>query len=244
MMDDPLAAYLEEVVEVLERSLGNDLVAVSLVGGAGAESFEPKSSDVDVAVVTERPAPSGALLSLASELSHQRRPVPARRLELVVYTRAGLARGEFILNLNTGSDIERADLDPAEAESFWFVLDLAVARGRSRALVGPALSALAPAPPRAQVTAAALQALDWFAAAEPGAPDTALNACRSWQWAVTDEWPTKAEAARWARPRLANPELIDEALRLRAEGSRDGLDPQRVRELAARAREALLAKRS
>jgi hypothetical protein len=126
-----LDGYLEELLGVLRTALGRELVAVSLVGGAGAGAFEPGASDVDVAVVIERPVPADLLLELAAELSHQRRPVPARRLELVVYTRAGLAEGEFALNLNTGHDVERADLDPAAAESFWFVLDLAIARGRA-----------------------------------------------------------------------------------------------------------------
>jgi hypothetical protein len=236
-----LDGYLEELLGVLRTALGRELVAVSLVGGAGAGAFEPGASDVDVAVVIERPVPADLLLELAAELSHQRRPVPARRLELVVYTRAGLAEGEFALNLNTGHDVERADLDPAAAESFWFVLDLAIARGRSEALFGPPLDVLAPEPPRERVRGAVLASLDWFAADAPDSPDTALNAARSWVWAETGRWATKGEAAVWARGRAPDPGVIDSALALRAEGRLSGLDPARVRELSARARRAVAA---
>jgi predicted nucleotidyltransferase len=233
-----LAGYLDELLSVLRTALGKELVAVSLVGGAGAGAFEPGSSDVDVAVVIERPVPAESLLDLAAELSHQRRPVAARRLELVVYTRAGLADGEFALNLNTGPDIEQADLDPAAAESFWFVLDLAIARGRSTPLFGPPLEALAPEPPPERVREAVLASLDWFAADAPDSADTVLNAARSWLWAETGEWATKGEAAAWARSRARDPALIDAALALRAEGRLSGLDPASVRELSARARRA------
>lgn len=239
---DAREAYLRELVELVADRLGERLLAVALIGGAGAGEFEPASSDIDVAVVVDRPEAAEAAVDLASELSHRSRPVPARRLELVVYARAGLAGGEFLLNLNTGTDVESAETQPRPGESFWFVLDLAIARGRSRALLGPPLSELVPEQPRARLAAAALEALDWFAKAEPGAPDTVLNACRSWDWAVTEEWSTKAEAARWARGRAPDPGLVEEALRLRAEGAREGLDAARVRELCACARKALVTR--
>ncbi len=240
-MDAALAAYLEELVRVVRTALGKEVVAVALIGGAGAGAFEPGASDVDVAVVIERALPAEPLLLLAAELSHRRRPVPARRLELVVYTRAGLAEGEFALNLNTGSDIELAELDPGATESFWFVLDLAIARGRSTPLLGPPLADLAPSPPLSRLRDAVLASLDWFAADAPGSPDTLLNALRSWRWAETGEWSTKAEAAEWALQRGADDGLVKEALDLRREGRLSGLEPVLVRELSARARAAVEA---
>jgi predicted nucleotidyltransferase len=238
-VDAALSSYLDELLLVVRKRLEKELVAVSLIGGAGAGAFEPWASDVDVVVVIERPLPPETLLELAAALSHRRRPVPARRLELVVYTRAGLRDGEFALNLNTGFEIEHAGLDPAETDSFWFVLDLAIARGRSTPLLGPPLRELAPEPSRELVRAAALASLDRFAAHSPESPDTALNAARSWLWAETGQWATKGEAAEWARSRAPDPELIDAALALRRDGRPAGLDPGAVGELAARARDAL-----
>lgn len=240
-MDSDLAGYLEELLRVVRTALGNEVVAVSLVGGAGAGAFEPGASDVDVAVVIERPVAPETLLELAAGLSHRRRPVPARRLELVVYTRAGLADGEFALNLNTGADIEHAGLDPAATDSFWFVLDLAIARGRSTPLFGPPLEELAPSPPLSRLRDAVLASLDWFAADAPGSPDTALNALRTWRWAETGEWSTKAEAAEWALGRGADDELVKEALALRRDGRLSGLEPGLVRQLSRRARQAVEA---
>ena len=238
---DACEGYLRELVEVVAARFGEHLLAVALVGGGGAGEFEPASSDIDVAVVVDGAQAADAAVALARDLSHRRRPVPARRLELVVYTRAGLAAGDFVLNLNTGTDIESAQTEPRPGELFWFVLDLAIARGRSRSLLGPPLSELVPEQPRARLAAAALEALDWFAAAEPSAPDTALNACRSWRWAEEGVWSTKSEAASWAAERAPDPALVQEALRLRSEGIRAGLDAGCVGELAARARAALAA---
>jgi Domain of unknown function (DUF4111) len=119
------------------------------------------------------------------------------------------------------------------------VLDLAIARGRSTALLEPPLHELAPEPPRELMRATVLASLDWFAADSPDSPDTALNAARSWLWAETGQWATKREAAEWARSRAPEPELIDAALALRREGRSAGLDPGAVRGLAGRARDAL-----
>ena len=60
-MDAALAAYLEELVRVVRTALGKEVVAVALIGGAGAGAFEPGASDVDVAVVIERALPAEPL---------------------------------------------------------------------------------------------------------------------------------------------------------------------------------------
>ena len=86
-----------------------------------------------------------------------------------------------------------------------------------------------------------LASLDWFAADAPDSPETVLNALRSWRWAETGEWSTKAEAAEWALGRGANEGLVKEAFALRREGRLSGLEPSRVRELSARARAAVEA---
>jgi predicted nucleotidyltransferase len=238
-VDPSLDAYLDGLVGVLRRRLGDDLVAVALIGGAGAGAFEPAASDIDVAVVVEHPPAAEPLGALAAELSHGRRPVPARRLELVVYTREGLDTGDFELNLNTGADVEDAETEPKPGEGFWFVLDLAIARERSRALVGPPLAELVPPLPRERLAAAALRSLRWLAEHEPDAPDTLLNACRSWRWAAEGVWSTKVEAAEWALARSSDPGLVRAALAERKLGRREGLDVAEVRRVVARAEEAL-----
>jgi hypothetical protein len=229
--------YLGGIVALLCERLGGDLLSVALIGGGGAGSFEPASSDIDVAVVVARAPASELLLGLAGELSHSRRPVPARRLELVVYSR----EGEVLLNLNSGDDVERAEMGIDPAERFWFVLDVAIARGRSRTLFGEPLGAVLSEPPPGEVRAAALDSLRWFAREEPGAPDTLLNACRTWRWAVDGEWSTKEEAADWALPRVSDPAAIRAAVDARRSGRREGLDPGAVRRVAALAEEALLS---
>jgi hypothetical protein len=243
-MERRIEAYLERLVEVLQGRLGERLVAVSLVGGAAAGTFEPAASDIDVAVVAE-PAPGrDELLALATALAHARLPVPARRLELVLYAPDGLREGRFALNLNTGEDADHAGTDPEAEDAFWFVLDLAIAREHERALVGPPLSELAPAAPRERLAAAGEQALLWFAGNEPGGPDTVLGACRSWCWALEDRWRTKPGAAAWARPRAPDPAVIDRALDLRRAGRRDGIDPAAAAPLVEAALRALRAVRT
>jgi predicted nucleotidyltransferase len=65
-----LRAYLEALNSRTRAQLGPSLVAVSLVGSAGAGWYEPGVSDVDVAVVVNRALNAQSARALAAKLSH------------------------------------------------------------------------------------------------------------------------------------------------------------------------------
>ncbi|HSI79744.1 MAG TPA: aminoglycoside adenylyltransferase domain-containing protein [Solirubrobacterales bacterium] len=184
--------------------------------------FDPDRSDLDVQAVSEDEVPRRTLERLAAELSEPALPCPARGLELVVYTRAGLRhrRGPaFALNLNTGPAIEHHQgLDPDAEPRFWFTIDVSIARQRGRSLAGPAPAVILPELPRPLVLAALRDSLAWHRSRDPAA--AVLAACRGWAWASEGRWLSKAEAARWAVARLDDRRPVDRALARRDEAGR------------------------
>ena len=236
-MSDAVAAYLRAVVERLRSLLGDELVAVWLIGSGAAGGFEPEASDVDVIVVVRGTLGQDAKRRLAQELSDERLPCPARKLELVVYTREQVASPdrEPRFELNLGS--------PVPEPSHWFLLDLAGARATGRTLLGPAPGALLPELPRDWILDALLDSLDWHAAEEPVGPNAVLNAARAWQYAEQGAWSSKPDAAAWASARSGDSALIENALALRSGAGRGALARAEVAAFLKRARAAVEAAR-
>ena len=127
-----LEPYLDELVASLRRVAPLD--AVYLVGSAALGAYEHGRSDVDVVAVTSRPLGLEERRALAAAATSL--PVPARKLELVVYPR-GSDRWELNLNTPDAETAEHVGLDPDSEPSFWFVLDRAIAEQHALALHGP-----------------------------------------------------------------------------------------------------------
>jgi hypothetical protein len=219
-----MRSYLEALDLRTRGELGSSLVAVTLVGSAGAGWYEPGVSDVDVAVVVNRALDEGSARSLAAKLSHRRLACPARKLELVVYRRELLAQPTwplpFELNLNTGDGAaDHVGLDARAEAPHWFLLDLAIARERSTPVSGPPLHALLGEIPRSAVLDALRSALDWYDLEEPDHAASILAACRAWHYAEEGEWTSKRGAAEWAAERLPDPGPVHSALTLRGGGT-------------------------
>jgi predicted nucleotidyltransferase len=179
-----LAPYLGRLVEVLGAQA--PIEAVYLVGSAALGAYEHGRSDVDVVAVTARSLALDERLALAEAVESV--PVPARKLELVVYPR-GSDRWE--LNLNTGDHV---GLDPDAEPSFWFVLDRAIAEQHATALVGPPWGELF-APESAEAIEAALGEVAAFDRWDDPAADAELAAARAQVWRETGRWVSKREAA-------------------------------------------------
>jgi hypothetical protein len=227
----PHPDYLDAVVRTLAGALGDDLVAVILGGSPALGAYEAGRSDLDMIAVCERELGAARARELAGALSHARLPCPARKLELVVLRRSSAA-GEpgapaFDLNLNTGAGAaDHVGLEPGAEPGHWFVIDRAIARQRGRALHGPPPRDVLAEVPRGEVIAALRASLDWHQAHEADSPDAVLNACRGWRWTRTGRWTAKARAGEWAREKMADPSVVDAALRARGSGER--LDPGAV----------------
>ena len=200
-----------------EAQLGTELVGVWLFGSCALGDFDPDRSDVDIQAVTRGTLPVEERRALAATLSHDSLPCPARGLEFVLYPANGLAGPDaprFQLNLNTGSDMpERLDLDPTDQPRFWFVIDIAIGREHGIPLAGPAPGEVLPEIPRKLALTALMDALSWFEQNEGDSAQTVQSACRAWAYAREGVWMSKTGAARWARERSPDAELIDQARR-------------------------------
>jgi nucleotidyltransferase-like protein/aminoglycoside adenylyltransferase-like protein len=210
------AAYVAEIVARARDVLGGDLRGVCLMGSAALGDYRPGRSDIDVAVVAERPLPLVAREALVGALEHDALPCPARGLELVTYDPAGLADPggpAYLINLNTGPRMDhQVSFDPADNPRFWFTLDVAIGRTLGRTLLGPPPADLFPELPDTMIRGAARESLDWWSA-NGGHPFTAvLAACVAWRWSETGTWSSKGAATRWAADRAAERDVLRAAL--------------------------------
>ena len=188
-----LGPFLDELVDVLAEY---DVQGAYLVGSASLGAYEPGSSDVDVYAVVARPLDEAVKADLRTRLSTL--DPPARRLELVVYSRGEAENAEPRFELNFGDEDESAH---------WFVLDRAIAERHAVPLMGPAWTDVFAPVSHEQVLEALLQSLAWYERHDPaGVP---LAAARAWAWVETGEWMSKEQAAAWLSARVR--ERIEEA---------------------------------
>lgn len=235
-LDATAETYVAELVLRLRSALGDALLGVWLLGSGARDDYVPGRSDLDVAAAVTRRLTQAEKDAIVASCRHEALACPAKGLELVLYVPSRAPAYE--LNLNGGPVVPfHVSFEAFEDEPQWFVVDLACARDGSRPLFGPRLDEVFPQLDPVVVRDAVRAVLDWQERSEPSAPNSVLNACRAWRFAVEGVWSSKTEAARWARD--AEPELIDAALALRRGSEAAPLDADRVRLLLDRAREAL-----
>ena len=213
------AGYLQQLLRRVRGVAGDRLLGVWLMGSAALDDFDQVRSDLDVQAVSTSPLTLAERGSLAAALEHEALPCPARGLEFVLYARDDLTAADgpaYGLNLNTGARMEhQLSFDAAADPRFWFVIDLSIARQHALTLAGPAPADAFPPLPDALVRAALGDALEWFAQEGGSVGQTVLSAARTWAWATDGHWLSKADSARWARGRLADPGPVDRAIALR-----------------------------
>src|SRR5512144_357559 len=83
--------YLAGVRGALRRALGDRLVGVWLAGSAALGDFDPARRDLDVLAIAADPIAASELRALAAAVQEGASGCPARGIELVLYTRDGLA---------------------------------------------------------------------------------------------------------------------------------------------------------
>lgn len=214
MSEDAARAYVRELVGRLRSVLGDELVGAYLIGSLALGGYEPGRSDVDAAAVVGRPLSVTEKEAVVGACRHEALPCPARKLELVLYARGRMPA--FELNVNTGADEPlHAGFDASAEPAFWFVLDLAIARGSGETLAGPPPADVVPEMARGELEAAVRQSLDWFLSHEAAADDLVLNACRTRRLLDEGMWSSKPEAGEWALARLPDRGVVEAALALR-----------------------------
>jgi Aminoglycoside adenylyltransferase, C-terminal domain len=178
-----------------------------------------------VALVTAAPLTDAAKHVLVDALRHEALPVPARGLELVVYTRAVAASGSpepaFEVELNTGPDMPfratyRPEDRPAADGLFWYGLDRSLLSGIDGSLLGPPASAVFADVPPEELRRLLVDALTWWLGL-PGDPvDAVLGACRSLVRFRDSVWLPKVAAGRRLLEEGYQPsEVVDAAVAAR-----------------------------
>ncbi len=178
-LDAAAEAYVGEVVEqigAVAEVHGAYVLGSGLLGG-----FDPATSDIDLVVVVSRPLASGEKEELARLVAEL--PVPARKLELVVYA-AGARPPDYELNFPDG----------AGESPHWFLIDAAVAQGHATPFAGAEWRDLFAPIPEDEVRCALEAGLAWAGQNELDDPNTAVNAARSRRYLEDGTWISKAEA--------------------------------------------------
>ena len=181
-----LVTYLDRLVGVLTDAV--EIEAVYLVGSAALGAYEHGHSDVDVVAVTSGSLSADELRALAA--AAEALPVPARKLELVVYPR-GSDRWELNLNTPDGDEATHLGLNPDQEPTFWFVLDRAIAEQHAVPLLGPPWAELFEPVSREAIEAALDEGAAFDGWSEANA---ALAGVRGRAWRETGHWISKPEA--------------------------------------------------
>lgn len=220
-VDRAVADFVGALVARTEAVLGEDLLAMALVGSLATGDAHPATSDIDVLVVVDQAPDCARRDGLADEIVTLGLQCPWAGVEYVVYqadaVRAPTYPLRYTLNVNAGPRRD-AHVSVGGDPAHWFLLDVAMACQLAIPLRGPRPSALIAEPPAVDVLQAIHDALAWHGAHSASSPDAVLNACRSWRWIETHRWTSKGEAARWALARGRAPDdaaVIADALSTR-----------------------------
>ncbi len=230
--------YLAAVVARARESLGGNLIGAYAGGSVAFGSYQSGRSDIDVALVTADPLTWTQKDDLVQRLRHESLPCPARGLELVVYWRAvagaGAAEPGFEVELNTGAGMPfRAtyggtERDPADG-LFWYAIDRSILREHGRSLIGPPAHEVFGEVARGNLRQLLIDGLRWYlaqpaptgSAADTGASDAVLSACRALARIRTGYWLAKVPAGH----RIADSELGGEVIRAAIDGRVNGGPP-------------------
>ena len=242
-LDNESAGYVESVSDRLENVLGANLVGLYLHGSAALGDFSQARSDVDLLAVASHPVTREEKQHIAEELSSAALPCPASGLEFHLVTRASLETPtqqppfEIHVATQSGEPDKVVDGNNREGDPD-LVMHFAVLHEYGVPLRGPAPKKLFPPIPREWLLKAFADELRW---AEVNASPAyqVLNACRAWRFVEEDAICSKTEGAEWARQRLADPAVIDQALQHRR-GTTDAYpDEERTKSLLDEVQERL-----
>lgn len=195
--------YLATLVGRSREVLGENLVGAYAAGSLALDAYQPGRSDIDVALVVAAPLVDDVKRDLVSALRHEALPVPARGLELVVYTVSAAGAGEpaplFELELNTGPGMGfRATYDPAQRPRedgwFWYALDRSVLSGSDRSMLGPPAATVFADVSVKDLQTLLVEAIDWWMQVPGDTVDAVLGACRSLVRFRCGRWLSKVAA--------------------------------------------------
>jgi hypothetical protein len=232
---EPLDRILPALIDDLRVSLGPDLVGAYLYGSAVEGGFDPKLSDLDLAVVTAPNTDDIPFERFAGVVGRLQKGEPdwAGRLELTFVGRRTLAdfpAGGAFVEISHSRALQRLP-DAGDWIETWFLV-----RHADRPLLGPPAGDLFPRIDIDAFLEAVVDGIDGFIA--PALRDDAASGsvayrvvtlCRLLRSLETRTLSTKQEGVGWAVDRY--PEwapLINVAMAVRASAKRRGLNVEEV----------------
>jgi hypothetical protein len=220
MRHDAVALFGEAVAEVLDDTVGGELVGTWFVGSVALGGYIAGQSDIDIVAVCDGALTRPQKQQVAAAIVEVSTTCPTRGLEFTLYRRevaGSLPMGaDFEVNANGGPGMTTAiHLDPAAEPGFWYVLDRAIAHRAGVVIGGPRPAQLFADVPRPTVLDALYQSMGWHRLHEKATLYSVLNACRAWRFADEGVLGSKLEGAAWARERWPDTDVIDAAVALR-----------------------------
>lgn len=179
-LDAAASRYRDAVVQALGEHV--DVLASFVLGSGLAGGYRPGESDLDLVVVVDRPLAGDGRRRAIERIGAL--PLPARKLELVVYVR-GHQPPDFDLNLEVGRG---GSHEAPGADPHWFVVDAALAQDRA-----PGWGEWFERIPPERVRAAVGESLEW-SQRRPGDEFARVNAIRARHYIEHGEWISKEEA--------------------------------------------------
>ena len=212
--------YLDALARRMLDILGDSLAGLYLHGSGAQADHRDGKSDLDVLAVTNGPIPDERKVMLATELTHERLPVPAAGLDLMILTRDTVARTTrepaYQLWFSTGQTW--ATEVNTEGSTSEILILLAVCREDAVTLFGQEAKSMFPPVPHPLVLQAMIDALEWHRTKildgfhDPLGQHSILNASRNWMHAEERRLGSKADGGRWVLAREPGNELVRNAL--------------------------------
>jgi len=222
---EPAASVLEALVPQLRELLGPNLRAIYVYGSLAFECYNPAQSDVDVLVVTRRRMAPVTRREVSSFLRRLSAP-----LEISFFSRADLEPWRYPTPFDYHFSEEGEAYDRADE---FFATEIANARVRGVALVGPPPAETLPAVPDEDFLDAVERDLLWARDRINERPGYAvLNACRVLAFRRERKVMSKAQAGEWGvcfAPEQYRP-LVSAAAAMYAGADEVALDREAVSE--------------
>ncbi len=213
-------AYL--IAQSMQELLGKELIALYLHGSAATSDFIPGQSDLDLIAVVQTLVSASEKAQLQAWFARQVLPPELAGIDFELLTQQAAAFPSQQPDWNMIIRVQRhqhsiAVLTPDVFDGY-ALLDLAMARERGYALMGPDPTMMIATLPRLwllQACVAQMQRwLSWYVINDRSS--AVLTACRAWYYLSNGLHATKSEAGLWARSQSSTyTSLIDAALAVR-----------------------------
>lgn len=187
---EPARSTLETLEAELRDLLGSNLVGMYVYGSLAFGCYNPARSDVDVLVVTRRRMAAETRRALSAVL----RAIPVK-MEISFLSRADLDPWRYPCpyDYHFSRTTEKHD-----GAGVYFATEIANARARGVAVVGPAPEEIFPAVPDADFLDSLVRDLAWARGFIEERPEYAvLNCCRTLAYARERVILSKAEGGEW-----------------------------------------------